>query len=528
MQPRHYQTKLISDILAEFKKGNKHVMVQAPTGAGKTFIFSLIAYKSQQKGKKVLILSDRTELLTQTGGSLQRLGIVPYSIQAGIKRVNNNFNVYNAMSQTFKNRIAKEYWQQFLATIDLIIIDEAHKQEFNYLFESGFVNNTHLIGFSATPDRSGKMRQLALDYDKLIIGPKVSTLIDEGHLVTDHLYSFDPPDLTGVAIDAMKGDYNSTQMFHKFNTPQLRGGVVKQYIKHIPDTKGIVFCVNTRHAINTCLDFQAKGIDARFVVSNRNKPNKDKVKSDTDLARYNDHLELYEFYQENYRLSGDRKTILNQHKNGKFPLLVNIDIFTTGYDDPSLESVIVNRATQRRTLWYQMIGRGSRTFEGKNHFNILDFGGNAGRLGEYSEVQEWSLWHERKKGKGLPPLKICGQNSKGVPIKSTSHILNGCNRPILASLSLCPFCGFKYPATKAELKEAELALMSKGVKFNSFREMTTQELLIFRKIKQYKQAWLWRELYRRNGEEAIREAAKIERWNNATTQRAINFMKRRT
>jgi len=126
MKPRNYQTKLINDIYSSFKEGNKHVLCQAPTGSGKTFIFSLIAKKTADKGNKVLILSDRTELLLQTGSSLKRLDLMPYPIQAGSKQVNNNFLVYNAMSQTFKKRIELEYWQKFLSEIKLIIIDEAH------------------------------------------------------------------------------------------------------------------------------------------------------------------------------------------------------------------------------------------------------------------------------------------------------------------------------------------------------------------------------------------------------------------
>ena len=85
---RNYQSKLISDIYDSFKEGNKHVLCQAPTGAGKTFIFSLIAKKAADKGNKVLILSDRTELLLQTGSSLKRLDLMPYPIQAGSKQVN--------------------------------------------------------------------------------------------------------------------------------------------------------------------------------------------------------------------------------------------------------------------------------------------------------------------------------------------------------------------------------------------------------------------------------------------------------
>ena len=81
-------------------------------------------------------MTDRVELLTQTGGTLQKVGIKTYNISAGINHYNKNYNVYIAMSQTLRRRIKLEYWQKFIQNIDLVIIDEAHKQEFNYLFES--------------------------------------------------------------------------------------------------------------------------------------------------------------------------------------------------------------------------------------------------------------------------------------------------------------------------------------------------------------------------------------------------------
>jgi len=174
---RPYQTKCIEDIRNEFTKGNKHLIIQAPTGSGKTVIFSSLAKSVSEKGNKVLILTDRAELLTQAGGSIKRTGLNSFYIMAGCKVVSNAFNSYIAMSQTLRRRVNDKYWIEFLEHIDLLIIDECHKTEFDYIFE--LFKDKYILGFTATPKRSGKMRQLGLDYDKIIPTVSVKELIND-------------------------------------------------------------------------------------------------------------------------------------------------------------------------------------------------------------------------------------------------------------------------------------------------------------------------------------------------------------
>jgi superfamily II DNA or RNA helicase len=165
---RPYQINAITQITSAFKRGVFKLILQAATGAGKTVIFTELANLVSKKGNKVLILTDRAELLLQAGSNLKQIGLKSFYIADGIKVYNANYNAYIAMSQTFRNRIKLEYWQKFLESINLIIIDECHKQEFNYLFESGLIDKKHVIGFTATPLRTGKMRQLGLDYELII------------------------------------------------------------------------------------------------------------------------------------------------------------------------------------------------------------------------------------------------------------------------------------------------------------------------------------------------------------------------
>jgi superfamily II DNA or RNA helicase len=629
-------------------------------------------------------MTDRAELLSQAGGSLKRVNLNAFFIQAGCNVVSYHFNAYTAMSQTLKRRIEQPYWIKFIKSIDLIVIDECfvagtkidykniedikigdyvnsfnhhknivekkrvlntfknpirkntikitlscnhlrstqehpifvigkgyinakdvkkndrvilydlrksnekrklcckqakdrtlriervqsveiqersynkgckgyndghyvynievednnnyfannilvhncHKQEFNYLFESGLLEDKHVLGFTATPKRSGRMRQLALDYDNIIETVTVRDLIEQGYLVNDDYNGIASPNMSDVTFDSKTGDYKTSQVYQKFKTPQLYAGVVKNWLEICPNTKTLVFCVNIEHVINTCLEFKKHGITAKFLVSNASKP---KEPSRDDLgkyARYEEKMKTYNLYTNNFKeFSGDRQQVLSDYTNGTFKVLVNAGILTTGYDEPSIETIVLNRATASVALLLQMLGRGSRIFDGKTHFNVLDFGGNCERLGFYSEARLWSLWHEKIDGEGLPPVKECGFNSEGKPTLSNGK--KGCRRLIMASMNICPFCGYKYP--DKSIKEINLESImfdtnqKRAVKVKRIKDMSMQELHDYWKSKGHKTPWLWRQLWYKGGGKAVEKYGKEFNWSSATVRKALNF-----
>ncbi len=523
---RDYQQKAIDEIKNFFKKGGLHLILQAATGSGKTVIFTFLAKLVSKKHKKILILTDRAELLQQAGGSLRKIGLNSMYIQAGQQIVSNNFNCYVAMSQTLRRRIDLKYWVNFLQSIDLLIIDECHKQEFNYIFESELFDKKHVIGFTATPKRGGKQRQLGLDYETIIEGISIKELINKEFLINDDYFGIDAPDLSDVEFDYKKGDFKDSSLFKKFDSPKSYAGAVKNYKELTPNTKSICFCVNIEHCIKTAKEFNNAGISSKFVISNVSQPKQpEDLLNLGKVARYEERKRVYDLLQENKHLTGNRNEIFQDFKNNKFQILINAGIATTGYDEPSIETVIILRATLSTVLWLQMLGRGSRVFKGKTHFNILDFGGNSERLGHYAEDRLWSLWHETFKGEGLPPIKECGIESDGKPIISNKI---GCKRPILASYKICPFCGFKYP--KKEVEEINLSMImldsqsKKAVKTKRIKDMSNIELQKYWKIKGHKSAWLWRQLWYRGGVKSIENFGKEFGWKPATIQKAISYM----
>lgn len=523
---RPYQEKMVSDIRNFFLKGGKSAIVTSPTGSGKTVVFSYISAFAAKKQNKVLIFTDRGELLLQTGGSLKNFNQNPFYIQAGCKFVNQEQNVFVAMTKTLKNRIDKNIWKQWFDSISLIIIDECHKQDFNWLFEDEYLKDKLVLGFTATPARSGKMRQLALDYEEIITSVTVPELIELGFLVNDDYYGIHSPDSTKLGYSYLKGDFDEKQMFQQYDQPKLYQGVVENWQKTAKYTQTLCFCVNIQHVIKTTLEFRKVGFDARFITSGINEP---KLKPDPTKAQisiYEQKSKLFELYKSNIEVcSGERTQLFNDFATKKFPILVNAGIATTGYDNPSIETVIVNRATMSQTLWMQMIGRGSRIFNGKTHFNILDFGGNAERLGHFTSPRFWSLWHKEAKGGGIPPVKFCGYDSNQKPIKAEKK---GCKRMILAVYKICPFCGFIYPEKKKQsFVELDQIIFDghTAVRTKKIKDMNVDELYKYRELKKHKMSWFWRQLYYRGGVDGIIKFGRKSHWSSSTVERAISFCK---
>lgn len=534
IEPRPYQKSIIKQIKTDLLKGLKHLLVVLPTGGGKTVIFTYIASHAALKSNKTLILTDREELLKQASGTMSKFGIHCGLIKGGTKIIDHRKDVFVAMSQTLRRRINLPEWRDFILNdISMIIIDEAHIQEFNFLFEDGILDKKIVLGFTATPSRTGKMRQLGLDYNKMIQGPTVKELINEGFLVNADTYEIKDTNTSNLKVNAMNGDFDTGQMFERFNSPKAYRGLIKAYEKFTPNTKMIVFCVNVEHAIKTTIELCNSGISAKFVASEKSLPKKPINENDVALnAKYLESMKNYEFWKENHEIySGNRKGIFDGFHNNEFDVLVNVDIATKGYDEPSILTVAVMRATQSMCLWRQMIGRGSRLFENKYGFTILDFGNNKERLGDYDSNVGWSLWHEESKsGGGIPPLKTCGFDSNGVAIKSGNHIEKGCEVLIIAGANICPLCGFKYPE-KDEAKEVELELSGivsdEGIKIavKPFKEMSYDELELYRSTKKHKQPWLWRQLWYRGGENEIKRFGIYKEWKEQTIIKAINYCK---
>lgn len=333
---RPYQLDCINELRDGFKEHKRQILC-LPTGAGKTVVFSSIAYQVVEKNKRVLILTDRQELFKQTFKSIEKLNIPICKINPENKNTPKEAKLFVAMVETFKRRI-----NDFLEYgFDLIICDECHKSAFNKVFD--MFPEVMVLGVTATP--VGK--HLFKYYTNLIQGIDIPELIQQGFLSQCIGYEMQD-DFSDLKTDK-SGEFEENSLFQHFNKKKLYEGLVEQYLAKANGKKTLIFNCSIEHTLITTRAFNAAGITSYAITSNTSKE--------------------------------EREYILNEFDKGSFTVLNNANILVAGYDNPGIEVIIMNRATTSLPVWLQAAGRGSRIFPGKQRFMIIDFGGNFTRHG---------------------------------------------------------------------------------------------------------------------------------------------------
>lgn len=455
--PRPYQVQAFHET-REALKDNQRVILCMPTGAGKTVTFSDIALAAVNKGRRAMVLCDRKELIKQAYDKVTSYGLSPTVIAPKHRQYKNTS--YVASVDTLVRREAPE--------IDLLIIDEAHKKRFDKILKNVYPD-VKTIGATATPIRSWK-DSLHHFYGAMVEPTTIPELIANEWLTDCRTFGamVEDEDIK-VSYNAELGenDYNTEQLYKQFNKKALYDGVVDNYLRFAAGTKAIVFNVNVEHSIKMTEEFNRRGILSYHI--------------DGTTPDYM------------------RKRILEDYAAGKFLVLNNCSIFTTGFDEPSIETVIVNRKTLSLALWLQMAGRGSRPYlfpdgRKKTHFNLIDQGGNIYKHGFWQQERKFSLISEKPSGNpsDLAPIKDCPQ----------------CESLLLASSMKCKFCGYVFPVKEVELVEAEfmeihpsiIATGNSGAKNAkpNFWKMTDAELRAYGVEKGYKPGWAEIKISQRN------------------------------
>ena len=351
MKLRDYQQKAVNQITEHFKS-NQKLCYQLATGGGKTFIFSYLA--NQWQGN-VLILVNRQELKKQTENSIIELGGSLEKITVG-------------MVETVNNRIKKNKFD--LDKFDLLIVDECHRLEFIKITEQ-FKNK--VLGFTATPVtdkveyffKQGKTKEvkwrrkvsLSRYYNTLICGVGINDLINKNMLVPDENYIIKSLDLQNLKEDS-SGQFSKSTEKKVFNNKASYKSVLDNYLKHCKGLKTMIFNSNTIANKEIYQIFKNEGLNVRMYDS---------------------------------RSGGDREDLVNWFKSEKDAILLNVGVFTTGFDCKEVEAIVLNRATKSLALYLQMVGRGGRITEKiyKPKFKVIDLGGNVQRFGSWSNDKDW-------------------------------------------------------------------------------------------------------------------------------------------
>lgn len=331
-----------------------HLLYQLPTGGGKTVVFSEIVRRYLSKhDKKVVVLTHRIELCKQTSKMLKGFDVKNKIINSKVKELpdQNDYSCFVAMVETLKNRINDE--KLHLDNVGLVIIDEAHYNSFRKLLNS--FKNAFILGVTATPLSSNIKLPMHENYDELIVGDNISSLIENGFLAKAITYSYDVG-LTSLKV-GINGDYTVKSSDDLYTNMAMQEKLLHAYTEKSLGKKTLIF----NNGINTSLYVYETFREAGYAIK---------------------HLD-------NTSTPEERKDILHWFKKTPDAILTSVGILTTGFDEPTVETIILNRATKSLTLYFQMIGRGSRKLPNKNDFTVIDLGNNAARFGLWSEPINW-------------------------------------------------------------------------------------------------------------------------------------------
>ncbi len=352
-----YQHKAIDEILGRLKDhpSRYNLLYQLPTGGGKTVIFSEIAKRYiQSTGKKVMILTHRLELCAQTSRMLDEFGVSNKIIDSAVKElpVPNDYMCFVAMVETLNNRLRDKILN--LDNIGLMIVDEAHYNSFGKLLR--FYEKGVVLGVTATPLSSNITIRMRDNYDELIVGESISSLIDMGFLAKATTYHYHVG-LTSLKV-GRSGDYTVSSSEHIYNNHAMQDKLLSAYREKSLGKKTLIFNNGIATSQYVFATFQEAGYDIKHL----------------------DHTHS----------AKERKEILQWFKDKPDAILTSVSILTTGFDEPTVDSIILNRATKSLTLYFQMIGRGSRVLPDKKEFMVIDLGNNLNRFGLWDEPIDWA------------------------------------------------------------------------------------------------------------------------------------------
>lgn len=358
-----YQVKAIDQI---FKKlacnpSPYNLVYQLPTGGGKTVIFSEIAkrYLVRNKDKKIVILTHRVELCRQTSATLSEIAVRNKVIDAAVKELDfqDEYQCFVAMVETLKNRIIDDKLE--LENIGMVIVDEAHYNSFRKLFK--FFSHATILGVTATPLSSNMRLPMHEIYNDLIVGEPISNLVKMGFLARANTYT------RHVSLENLKigisGDYTVKSSEQLYSNPMMQDKLLGVYRERSLGRKTLIFNNGIKTSVRVYENFNYAGYPIKHLDNTASKE--------------------------------ERRKILKWFRETPDAILTSVGILTTGFDEPTIETIIINRATRSLTLYYQMIGRGSRIFGEKKEFTVLDLGNNVSRFGLWGAPMDWrKIFHK--------------------------------------------------------------------------------------------------------------------------------------
>ena len=373
MELRPYQEEARKSIFEQWDSGVQKTLLVLPTGCGKTIVFAKVTEDCVRKGDRVLILAHRGELLEQAADKIQKSTGLGCAVEKAEQSCQGSwFRIVVGSVQTKKK---KKRLGQFPANyFNTIIIDEAHHCiSDSYQRVLDHFPAAHVLGVTATPDR-GDMRNLGQYFESLAYEYTLPKAIREGYLSPIKALTIPLKiDMSGVGVQA--GDFKAGDIGTALD-PYLEG-IAEEMGKYCREKKTVVFLPLVKTSQKFCGILQEHGFQAAEVNGE----------------------------------SPDRADILQDFEAGRYNVLCNSMLLTEGWDCPSVDCIVVLRPTKIRSLYCQMVGRGTRLAAGKDHLLLLDF-----------------LWHTERHELCHPASLIC--ENEEVAQKMTENLEKEAGCPV--------------------------------------------------------------------------------------------------
>ena len=389
---RDRQESAIESLRQAIREGHKRIVLQSPTGFGKTHVAAHIISYAVEKGKRPLFTVPTITLVNQTLQYFEREGIKSIGvIQADHERTDWCAQVQIASVQTLIRRA--------MPMVDFVIVDEVHMNwaKFNERLDSPEWRDKVVIGLSATPWTKG----MGLRWTNLIIASTIQELIDEGFLSPFIVYApADEYEADLSSVKVVKGEFEEAGLAVAMDKPQLVADVVRTWQERGNNQPTFLFAVNLAHAKSLRDEFEAAGVSCGYIDA--------------------------------FSTDDQRRETFERFRDGRDKIIASVGCLTTGVDEDV--RVIIDAAPTRSEIrMVQKIGRGLRMADGKDRLTILDHAGNTLRLGLVTDIYHDHLDTHKKSDKGDPY-----KDDKKAAKPRKCH---KCHAVIPNGQKSCPVCG---------------------------------------------------------------------------------------